>query len=47
MAAAAEHAFNPPFFTWLVLVASKLFATYCAMNDLLFAKDVQAKSLHV
>jgi hypothetical protein len=46
MAAAAEHAFNTPFFARLVLVTAKLFAAYSAMDDLLFSKDVQAKSLH-
>jgi hypothetical protein len=46
MAVAAEHAFNAPFLAWLILVAPKLFTAYCAMNDLLFAKDVQAKLLH-
>jgi hypothetical protein len=46
MAAAAEHAFNTPFFARLVLVAAKFFAAYGAMDDLLFSKDVQAKSLH-
>ena len=46
MAAAAEHAFNPPFFARLVLVTAKLFTAYGAMDDLLFSKDVQAKSLH-
>ena len=45
MAAAAEHAFNTPFFAWLVLVTAKLFTTYNAMNDLLFSEDVQAKSI--
>jgi hypothetical protein len=46
MAGAAEHAFNTPFFARLVLVTAKLFAAYGAMDDLLFSKDVQAKSLH-
>ena len=47
MAAAAEQAFNAPFFAWLILVAPKLFTAYCAMNYfLLFAKDMQAKLLH-
>ena len=46
MAAAAEHAFNTPFFPRLVLVTAELFAAYGAMDDLLFSKDVQAKSLH-
>src|SRR5687768_3941379 len=45
MAHAAEHAFNTPFFTWLVLVTPKLFATYSTMNDLSFSKDVQVKLL--
>jgi hypothetical protein len=43
MAQAAEHAFNTPFFTGSVLVTPKLFATYSAMNDLSFSKDVQVK----
>jgi hypothetical protein len=46
MAAAAEPAFNTPFFARLVLVTAKLFAAYSAMNDLLFAEDVQAELLH-
>ena len=46
MAAATEHAFNTPFFPSLVLVTAKLFAAYNAMNDLLFAEDVQAELLH-
>jgi rRNA maturation endonuclease Nob1 len=43
MAAAAEHAVNAPFIAWLILVAPKLFTAYYAMNDLLFAEDVQVK----
>jgi hypothetical protein len=43
MAAAAEPAFNTPFFARLVLVTTKLFAAYSAMNDLLFAEYVQVK----
>jgi hypothetical protein len=46
MAAAAEHAFNTPFFARLVLVTAKLFAAYSAMDNLLFSKEMQAKSLH-
>ena len=46
MAVAAEHAFNTPFFARFVLVTAKLFAAYSAMNDLLFAEDVQAELLH-
>jgi hypothetical protein len=46
MAAAAEPAFNTPFFARLVLVTAKLFAAYSAMNNLLFAEDVQAELLH-
>jgi hypothetical protein len=46
MAVAAEHTFNTPFFARLVFVSAKLFTAYSAMNDLLFSKYVQAKSLH-
>jgi hypothetical protein len=46
MAVAAEHAFDTPFFARLVLVTAKFFSAYSAMNDLLFSKDVQAKSVH-
>lgn len=46
MAAAAEHAVDSPILAWLILVAPKLFTAYCAMNDLLFAEDVQVKLLH-
>jgi hypothetical protein len=47
MAAAAEHAFNTPFFTRLVLVTAKLFAAYSAINDLFFSKEVQVKLLDI
>jgi hypothetical protein len=47
MTVAAEHAFHFPFLAWFILVAAKLYAAYCAMNNLLFAKDVQAKLLDV
>lgn len=43
MAVATEHAFNTPFFARLVLVTAKLFAAYGAVDDLLFAEDVQVK----
>ena len=45
MAQAAEHAFNTPFFAWLVLVTPKLFAAYSAIDDLFFSKEVQVKLL--
>jgi hypothetical protein len=47
MAEAAEHTLDAPFFAWLVLVTTKLFAAYSAMNDLSFSKDVQVKIIHV
>ena len=46
MAVAAEHTLNAPFFARLVPVTAKLLAAYSAIDDLLFSKDVQAKSLH-
>ena len=45
MAESAEHALNTPFFAWLVLVTPKLFAAYCAIDDLFFSKEVQVKLL--
>lgn len=45
VAVAAEQALNPPFFAGLVLVAPELFAANRAIDDLLFAENVQAKIL--
>ena len=45
MAESAEHALNTPFFSWFVLVSPKLFATYSAINNLFFSKEVQVKLL--
>jgi hypothetical protein len=47
MAQATEQALNTPFFTWLVLVTSKLFATHGAINDLSFSKKVQLKLISI
>jgi hypothetical protein len=47
MAVAAQHALNSPILAWLILVATELLTTYCAINYLLSAEDVQAKLLHV
>jgi hypothetical protein len=47
MADTAEHTLNTPFLAWLVLMTPKLFATYSAINDLFFSKEVQAMLVDV